>query len=441
MFIKPFFMTALLCLVTIQNCNSEKITVWHGFAGELGIHFQKIIDVFNQSLKREGSAFEIEVELKGSYDDVVKSYLSASKETRPDIVQAYEMATRSMLGAKDPAGHAVYIPIRQIMQHAGLVLDEDSFLTQVILFYKAGGAQFVSVPFNISTVVLYYNKTALNNTKLKPIITFEEFDEQMEKLKSAGEPAGMGAGWLSGHQIDQIGGRHNKQIATYGNGVDSPDARLFFDRFFTFHFKALRDWSKKGWFSLEQGPKAEQAFADRKIVYLTNGGNRHSDIAKLVNGKFEIGVTAFPYWRQAGSPFNTISGGGSFWVANKPQSCERMKVIAQFLNYLVTPEVQAQWQRMTGYVPVVKKAYEINVKEGFFDSTDLGVQAAKIAYDSFTTNQPGTFSRGILLDSFPGIRKIEVQQMEKCIKGEISAEDAIKTIESEGNKLLDSKNS
>ena len=443
MVFRRFLLIIFLCIVSLQTVCAEKIKVWHGFGGELGAHFQTIVDSFNKSLKEKGLSFEIETELKGSYDDVVKSYLGAPVEGRPDIVQAYEMATRLMLGTKGPDGHAVYIPIQQVMTHLGSKIDEDNFLPQILLFYRAGGMQLASIPFNASTVVLYYNKTALNNAKLTPMATFEQFTEQMERLKEAGEPVGIGAGWLSGHHIDQVGGRHNKQIASHGNGVDHPDARLSFDRFFTFHFKTLRGWYKKGWFSMDQGPKAEQAFADGKIVYLSNGGNRHSDITKAVGGKFEIGVTTFPYWKTAGMAFNTIAfntiaGGGSFWVANKDQSCERMRIIAQFLSYLVTPEVQALWQRLSGYVPVVKQAYALNIKQGFFNSTDLGVQAAKTAYESFSNSHPGEFSRGILLKNFPDIRKIEIEQMEKAIKGEIEAEEAISTMQTEGNKLLDS---
>jgi len=115
-----------------------------------------------------------------------------------------------------------------------------------------------------------------------------------------------------------------------------------------------------------------------------------------------------------------------------------MDIIAQFLSYIVTPEVQALWQRLSGYVPVVKQAYALNIKQGFFNSTDLGVQAAKTAYESFSTSHPGEFSRGILLKNFPDIRKIEIEQMEKAIRGDIDAEEAISTIQTEGNKLLDS---
>ena len=85
----------------------------------------------------------------------------------------------------------------------------------------------------------------------------------------------------------------------------------------------------------------------------------------------------------------------------------------------------------------MKQAYDINIQQGFFDTSNLGVQAAQIAYKSFITSQPGEFSRGILLDNFPAVRKIEVEQMEKSIKGEISVEQAISTIQTEGNKLLE----
>ncbi len=428
-----FFSTFFSITYTFAN---QPILIWHGLGGELGNHFQVIVDAFNEKFAQDSSPFRITTQWKGTYDEVVKTYLSTPAENRPDLVQAYEMATRLMLETRDSKGQPVYLPIHKVMAAAKIKFDENNFIPQILLFYRVGEKQLASLPFNASTVVLYYNKTALDVARLKPMETFEEFIPQMTMLSAEQQPVGIGAGWLSGHHFDQIGARHNKQIATYGNGVDSSKARLTFDRFFIFHLKTLQDWYKRGWFTLEQGPNVEKEFAEGKIVYLSQGGNRHSDITKVVQGKFEIGVAAFPYWKAYGKPFNTIAGGASFWVANKDQSPERLKVIAEFLQYLASPEVQAQWQRLTGYVPVTKGAHEINVQQGFFDSTELGVQAARIAFESFTTNQPGKFSRGILLSRFPDIRTIEVAEMTKAIKGEQLVEEALKKIETEGNKIL-----
>jgi sn-glycerol 3-phosphate transport system substrate-binding protein len=415
---------------------SQSIQVWHGLGGELGNHFQVIVDAFNKKLEERSSPFKITLQWKGSYDEVVKAYLETPAAGRPDIVQAYEMATRLMLDTKNPQGRAVYIPLYKVMEVAKVKFDENNFIPQILLFYRAGEKRLASLPFNASTVVLYYNKTALAVVRFKPIETFEEFPLQMVELGAQQQPVGMGAGWLSGHYIDQTGAIHNKQIATFGNGVDSSKARLAFAPFFIFHLKALQGWYRRGWFSLEQGPNVEKEFAEGKIVYLSQGGNRHSDISKMVNGKFEIGVAAFPYWKAYGKPYNTIAGGASFWVANKDQSLERLKVMAEFLQYLASPEVQAQWQRLSGYVPVTKGAHEINVQQGFFDSSELGVQAARIASESFTRGEAMEYSRGILLSHFPDIRKIVIAEMIKAIKDEQTAEEALKTIETEGNKIL-----
>ncbi len=430
-----FIVGIFLSISQVYAAAVQEIIVWHGLGGELGKHYQTLVDNFNQQLKDKDIKFSIKPENKGRYEDVLTTYEQTPAEQRPDIVQVYEMGTRVMLETKEQGG-LLYVPLPTVMAQANLPFNDDTIIPQIREFYRAGNPQLSSLPFNASTVVLYYNKTALDKAGLTPLETFEEFAAQMAKLQSEKQPVGLGAGWLSGHHIDQIGARQNKRIATFGNGVDSPEAQLDFDPFFSNHLTALKEWYEKGWFSLDQGPAVEQAFADGKIVYLSQGGNRHSDISKLVDKKFEIGVVAFPYWQSMGGVYNTIAGGGSFWISNKPQTPERLQIIAQFLQFLASAEVQAQWQRLTGYIPVTEGAQALNEKSGYFDAKDLGVQAAKIAYESFTAANPAEFSRGILLPNFPKIRDIEIDQMTRAIKGEIAIEKAMSTIQEQGNKLL-----
>ncbi len=432
----PFMSLIAIHLTCVFPTQAEEIIIWHGLGGELEKHFQTLVNDFNHTLKEEGKNYTIKPVYKGKYEEVLETYLKTPADQRPDIAQIYEMGTRVMLEAKDPSGNLTYIPLHKVMEQTETPFDDNKIIPQLREFYRAGNPQLDCLPFNASTVVLYYNKTALDKAKLSPIQTFEEFTKQMETLKGQNLPVGLGSGWLSGHHIDQLGSRQNKRIATYGNGVESPDARLDLDPFFHDHLTALRDWHKKGWFSLEQGPDVEKSFAEQKIVYLSQGGNRHSDLQKGVNKKFEMGVASFPYWQGVGPAYNTIAGGAALWVSNKSQTPGRMTIIAAFLEFLVEPETQAKWQELTGYIPVSVGAHDINVKNGYFDSQELGIQAAKVAYESFTTGTPGEFTRGILLSNFPEIRKIEIEQMSEAIKGTITPKEAADQIAEKGNLLL-----
>ena len=59
-----------------------------------------------------------------------------------------------------------------------------------------------------------------------------------------------------------------------------------------------------------------------------------------------------PYYDDVeGAPQNSIIGGASLWVL-QGTSDEEYQGVAQFFNYLSSPEVQADWHQFTGYLPI-----------------------------------------------------------------------------------------
>ena len=423
---------AFLVLASI-NLNASQVTMWHAFDSKLGEIFSTYVDEFNQAHKDDPNFVPVVLENKGSYDQTLEAFLKENPDTRPEIVQGFEMATVQLQRAKNLDGSAVYLPISQFMKA------KRKFIAPIYGFYKSRDNGVVSLPFNASTVVFYYNKTLLDKHGLKVPTTWNEFEVVAKKLSNLGEPAKLAAGWTSGHHVDQIGAIENKAFASHGNGLDSADARLVYEGFFVRHLQKLQNWYKKGWFSTAAGPAAEEEFSKGEVVFLSQGANRLPNIRKVVEDKFEIGVAYFPHWKRYGNPYNTIAGGSSFWVTNHAFSEPQSNTIGKFLEYLSTPELQARWQRETGYIPVVPGAMAINEHGGFGKVDALSKEAAIIGYKSYTRRKPGTYSRGILLDKFPAIRKIVVDQMLKAIKGEITPEEAVRTWIQEGNKILEGK--
>lgn len=416
----------------------QEIILWHGFRGEVSKKFGELVEEFNQQQEKQGIPYRIQPVEKGSYEDVITAFRDASLQERPDILQAYEMATRLMRELRNSEDMPLYIPLHDLLKQAGIPdINEDEFVPAVREFYRAGERELSSLPFNTSTVVLYYNKTALDKARAKPLRYWEEFLPQMALLKLNAAPIGLGAGWLAGHHIDQVGARHNKRIATQDNGVAGRVSSLNLDAFFEKHLKNLKDWYKQGVFSSQEGADAEKEFAEGKIVYLSQGANGFANIEKAVDKRFEIGVAPFPYWRTVvKSPYNTIAGGASLWVVRKNYTPERLKSIGAFLKFLQNRDTQAKWQRLSGYVPVTEGAHAQNVRAGFFDSPELGPRAAQIAHDTLTLPNRGHFSRGILLDRFPDIRRIETEEMKAVIQGKRAASEAIRIIERRGNQIL-----
>ena len=139
-----------------------------------------------------------------------------------------------------------------------------------------------------------------------------------------------------------------------------------------------------------------------------------------------------PYWSDVeGAPTNTIIGGASLWVM-AGKSDEEYKGVAEFLNYLSSPEVQAKWHQDTGYLPITTAAAELTREQGFYDENP----GTDIAVIQMTANEPTANSKGIRLGSFDQIRAIIDEELEAVWAGDKSAEDALGTAVERGNELL-----
>jgi sn-glycerol 3-phosphate transport system substrate-binding protein len=80
---------------------------------------------------------------------------------QPAIVQVFEVGTGTMMAAKG----AIY-PVHQLMKDAGQPFDQSAFLPAVVGYYTDTTGNVLSMPFNSSTPILYYNKDVFEKAGL-----------------------------------------------------------------------------------------------------------------------------------------------------------------------------------------------------------------------------------------------------------------------------------
>ncbi len=418
----------------MNKCSARKtIVVWHAMDSVLGKIFNEIVDDYN----KVSHDARIELVFKGTYDQTLDAVINPENNIRPHVAQIYEMGTLVM--HKIGRDKALFKSLPDVMKTIGVTLDESLFLPTIAQFYKARGTELSSLPFNASTVVLFYNKTKFDALGLKPPATWEAFQEAAQSLKQHGAQNVLGAGWLHGHFIDQSAAWHNQPVATQGNGIDGDDARLCLNSpFFNRHLTGLHTWYKNEWLTLKSASDAEKAFVNEETFLLLQGSNRLPIIQAMLQESFEIGVAALPYWKnEVQKSCNTIAGGASFW-ALEGYDQETYQAIARFFEYLISLDVQMKWHQQSGYVPVIQAAHQAIKSTSFVYKSALARQAALVAFESLLS-EPSEFSRGILLPKFPEIRKIMLAQMTEAIRGDKQVKDALIAIDLQGNALLEAQ--
>ena len=139
---------------------ATEIQWWHAMGGELGEKVNEIAAGFNASQ----NDYKVMPVYKGNYTETMTAAIAAFRAgEQPAIVQVFEVGTATMMAAKG----AVY-PVYQLMADAGEPFDPERYLAAVIGYYTTPEGKMLSMPFNSSTPVLYYNKTAFQKAGLDP---------------------------------------------------------------------------------------------------------------------------------------------------------------------------------------------------------------------------------------------------------------------------------
>jgi sn-glycerol 3-phosphate transport system substrate-binding protein len=145
----------------------------------------------------------------------------------PAILQIFEVGTATMMAAK-----GALVPVYQLMKDAGEPFDPNAYLPAVTGYYSTADGKTLSMPFNSSTAVVFWNKDLFKKAGLdpdKPPVTWPETFAVAKKLRSAGIPCGFTAGWISWTQLEQFSAWHNLAFASKADGFEGPDARLEFN--------------------------------------------------------------------------------------------------------------------------------------------------------------------------------------------------------------------
>ncbi|MCS6878028.1 MAG: sn-glycerol-3-phosphate ABC transporter substrate-binding protein UgpB [Geminicoccaceae bacterium] len=418
---------ALFAGATAAEARIE-IQFWHALSGPLGERTAKLAADFNASQNE----YEVKAIYKGTYAETMTGAIAAFRaKQHPHIVQVFEVGTATMMAARG----AVY-PVYQLMADAGEPFDPKGFLPAVVGYYTTAAGEMLSMPFNSSTPVMYYNKDAFKKAGLdpeRPPTTWPAVEEAAKKLLAAGYPCGFTTQWPSWIQVENWSAWHNQPLGTLENGFGGLATELVINKTrLVEHIKALGEWQKTKIFDYggRRGDADPKFFNQQCPIFLASSA---AYAAVRANAKdFAWGIGKLPYWPHIeGAPQNTIIGGASLWVlrGHKP---EEYKGVAKFFTFLSSPEVQARWHQETGYLPITPAAYELTKKQGFYEKNP-GTETAIL---QITNKPPTANSKGLRFGNFVQIRDIIEEELEAVFQGKKSAQDALDAAARRGNELL-----
>ena len=416
---------AILGLAANARAQTE-IQWWHAMGGALGETVNDIAEGFNNSQ----TEFVIKAIYKGNYTETMTAGIAAFRSgVAPHIMQVFEVGTATMMAAKG----AVY-PVYQLMADQGLPFDEGRYLSAVIGYYTTTEGKLLSMPFNSSTPVVFWNKKAFAAAGLdRAPKTWEEMGEFSKKIMAAGGAScGFTIGWQSWSMLENFSAWHDVPFATKDNGFAGLDTELVFNG--PLQVKTigqLADWQKDKVFTYGgRRGDGNPLFAEGKCAMLINSSAYYSGLRKSAD--FDFGSSELPYWSDvAAAPKNAIIGGATLWVL-KGHDAEDYRGVALFMNYLSDVFVQTFWHQNTGYVPITNAAYELTKRSDYYAKNE----GRDVAILQMSAKPPTANSKGLRLGNFVQIRDVINEELEAIWAGSKTAQQGLDDAVSRGNKLL-----
>jgi len=412
-------------LVSAQGAlAATEIQWWHAMGGRLVEKVEEIAAVFNAAQ----NDYEVNPVYKGNYTETMTAAIAAFRAgEQPHVVQVFEVGTATMMAAEG----AVY-PVYKMMADADLDWDPDAYLPAVKSYYTTTEGDMLSLPFNSSTPVLWYNKDLLDKAGVEVPTTWNQMFDATDKLVAAGAECAFSFGWQSWVMIENYSAWHNLPLGTMENGFAGLGTEFTFNNEHVAGIlQRIADGQATGAFKYG-GRRGESLplFLEEKCAMWMNSSAYYGGISQ--NAKFNYGQAILPLDTSvAEEPQNSIIGGATLWVLQGKPAGD-YKGVAQFFKFMSSPYVQADWHQDTGYVPITTEAYKLSQAQGFYDENPGTDTAAK----QLSLNEPTPNSKGLRFGNFVQTRDIINEELEALWAGNKTAQEALDSAVARGNELL-----
>ncbi len=320
----------------------------------------KIIDGMAAAFEKDHPGIKIKPVYSGSYQDTITKVLTATKAGEAPHVSVILSTDMYTLIDED-----AIVPFDEMVKTDADRAWMGSFYPGFMKNSQTGGKTW-GIPFQRSTIVMYWNKELFREAGLdpqRPPQTWAEFVDMGKKLTRR-DAAGNVSTW--GVQVPSSGFPYWLfQAFTTQNGVELMNPEGTQTRFdHPAVVEALQYWvdlSRKHQVHppgvVEWGTTPRDFFERKAAIIWTTTGNL-TNIRN--NAKFDFGVAMLPQGKQRGTP----TGGGNFYVAKRTTPAER-EAAMKFVRWMTTPERAAEWAIATGYVAVSPAAWDTSAMKTY----------------------------------------------------------------------------
>jgi ABC-type sugar transport system, periplasmic component len=345
---------AVIAAPSISRAAKLEVSFYYPVA--VGGPITKLIDAYARDFEKENPDIKLNPIYAGTYQETIVKALTAHKSGVPPTTSV--LLSTDMFTLID---EEAIVPIDDFVK-----TEEDkkwlaSFFPAFMLNSQTGGKTW-GVPFQRSTIVLYWNKELFKEAGLDPETPPANWTEQVEfakKLTKDGQwgiqvPSSGFPYWLFQAFAIQAGAvlMNQEGNETYYDKPEVIEALEYWvslSREHKVHPPGIVEWGTT--------PKD---FFERKCAMMWTTTGNLTNVRN--NAKFPFGVAMLPAGKRRGSP----TGGGNFYISSKAGKSEQ-EAAFKFIQWCTSPERAAQWCVDTGYVAVRPDSWETPVLKKYVE--------------------------------------------------------------------------
>jgi sn-glycerol 3-phosphate transport system substrate-binding protein len=396
---------------------SKPIELSFYFPVAVGGPLTKIFDSFADQYNKENKdGVTVKPIYTGSNQDtLIKAQTAVMGGTPPDLMLVSSTDLFTLLDMD------AIIPLDDLAAKDGGGAYFKDFYEGFLANAQTGGKTY-SVPFQRSTIILYYNKEAFKEVGLDPNKPPQNYQELADYAKKLTKPGRWG---IEISSTEYIGWMFQAFALQNGkNLMDQAGKKVFINT--PENVKALQFWidlikkdkampeGATNWATIPSDFNSGKT----AMMYHTTG-----NLGAVKSGaKFEFGTAFLP----AGKNFGTPVGGANLYIF-KGIARERQEAAWKYIRWLTQPERLAQFSIDTGYVAPTRSSNETELMKKYIASFPQAVTARdqlKYASASFSTHNQGE------------VGKILNDNLQAAITGGMTAAEALKKAQDAADKVL-----
>jgi len=377
----------------------------------------EVVDGLVEDFEAEHPDIAVEAVYAGNYDDTRVRALSALASGDPP-----ELSVMFSIDLFELVDQDVVVPFDTAIDDAAGRAWLESFYPALMENGQLDGETY-GVPFQRSTIVLYWNKDLFREAGLDPDQPPQNWTEMAEMGSAIREATGS---W--GVMVPSTGYPYWMfQAFAFQNGhrLMSPDGtEVYFDD--PAAIEALEYWvSLAGEHQAMPGGTIEWGTLRQNFLDGTTAMMWHStgNLTAVRNGaEFDFGVAMLPMREQRGSP----TGGGNFYLFKDATEAEREAAVT-FVRWMTAPERAAAWSIETGYMGTSPAAYETEALRRYVEA----FPAAAVARDQLehATAELSTYSGGRVRDALN-------DAVQAALTGEATPAEALRDAQRRADRAL-----